>query len=50
MYNQSIVKKKNIIFNELSYPLIVNHKFEEIDIEAQSDFEYAAYILNNFNE
>ncbi|MFC0605120.1 acylneuraminate cytidylyltransferase family protein [Winogradskyella pulchriflava] len=42
--------KKDIIFNELSYPLIVNHKFTEIDIDTQEDFEYAEYILKNSNE
>jgi N-acylneuraminate cytidylyltransferase len=42
--------KKDIIFNEMSYPLVVNHKFAEIDIDEQEDFDYAEYVLKNYNE
>jgi len=42
--------KKDIIFNETSYPYIVNHKFAEVDIDTLDDLEYAQYILNNYNE
>lgn len=38
--------KKDIIFNESSYPLIVNHKFVEIDIDTQNDFDYAEFLIN----
>ena len=37
--------KQNIIFNESSYPYIVNHKFANVDIDTQEDFDYAEYIL-----
>jgi CMP-N-acetylneuraminic acid synthetase len=37
--------KKDIIFNERSYPLIVNHKFGAVDIDTQDDFDYAEYLL-----
>lgn len=36
---------EGIIFNENSYPLEVNHKFAEVDIDTKADFEYAEYIL-----
>jgi N-acylneuraminate cytidylyltransferase len=42
--------KKDIIFNDFSFPFIVNHKFASIDIDTQEDFEYAEYILKNNNE
>jgi len=41
--------KEDIIFNELSLPFVVNHKFAEIDIDTQEDFDYTEYILNNNN-
>ncbi|BAO74402.1 cytidylyltransferase domain-containing protein [Winogradskyella sp. PG-2] len=42
--------EEDIIFDELSYSLIVNHKFAEVDIDSQEDFDYAEYILENYNE
>ena len=42
--------KENIIFNEKSIPFIVNHKFAEIDIDTQEDFDYAEFVLKNYNE
>ncbi|WP_370000561.1 cytidylyltransferase domain-containing protein [Winogradskyella sp.] len=42
--------KEKIIFNETSIPFIVNHKFATIDIDTQDDFDYAEYILKNYNE
>ncbi|WP_299367882.1 acylneuraminate cytidylyltransferase family protein [Winogradskyella sp.] len=42
--------KKDIIFDETSYPFIVNHKFAEIDIDTYDDLEYANYILKKYNE
>lgn len=42
--------KKEIIFNEASFPFVVNHKFAAIDIDTQEDFDYAEYILKNYNE
>ena len=42
--------KKEIIFNETSYPFIVNHKFAKVDIDTQDDFEFAEYILKTYNE
>ncbi|MFP4845644.1 cytidylyltransferase domain-containing protein [Winogradskyella sp. PE311] len=42
--------KKDVIFNEMSHPFIVNHKFAGIDIDTQEDFDYAEYILKNYNE
>ncbi|MBO3116688.1 acylneuraminate cytidylyltransferase family protein [Winogradskyella sp. DF17] len=42
--------KKNIIFNEASYPLIVNHKFAEVDIDTYDDLKFAQFVLNNYNE
>lgn len=42
--------KKGMIFNENSYPIIVNHKFAEIDIDTQEDFDFAEFILNRYNE
>jgi N-acylneuraminate cytidylyltransferase len=42
--------QKHIIFNEKSYPFIVNHKFAQIDIDTQDDFDYAEYILKTYNE
>ncbi len=41
--------KKDIIFNEVSFPLVVNHKFATIDIDTQEDFDYADYILKHNN-
>lgn len=37
--------RQNIIFNEASYPFIVNHKFANVDVDTQEDFEYAEYLL-----
>jgi N-acylneuraminate cytidylyltransferase len=42
--------KEDIIFNKKSIPYIVNHKFVEIDIDTQEDFDYAEYVLKNYNE
>ena len=42
--------KEDIIFNEKSIPFIVNHKFAEIDIDTQADFDYAEFVLKNYNE
>tara|TARA_R110002111_G_scaffold1782_2_gene12223 strand:+ start:3722 stop:4390 length:669 start_codon:yes stop_codon:yes gene_type:complete len=42
--------KKDIIFNDASFPWVVNHKFASIDIDTQEDFDYAEYILKNYNE
>ena len=47
--NASLIKE-DIIFNEKSIPFLVNHKFVEIDIDTQEDFEYAEYVLKNYNE
>ncbi len=44
--NASLIKE-DIIFNEKSIPFLVNHKFVEIDIDTQEDFEYAEYVLKN---
>lgn len=42
--------KKNIIFNEDSFPYIVNHKFASVDIDTFEDLEYAKFVLNSNNE
>ncbi|APY07544.1 acylneuraminate cytidylyltransferase [Winogradskyella sp. J14-2] len=42
--------KRDIIFDETSYPLEVNHKFAEVDIDTLEDLEYAKYILNTYND
>jgi len=42
--------KEGVIFNEASYPLVVNHKFAEVDIDTYDDLEYANYILKKYNE
>ncbi len=47
--NASLIKE-DIIFNEKSIPFLVNHKFVEIDIDTHEDFEYAEYVLKNYNE
>ena len=39
--------KKDIIFNNASYPLVINHKFATVDIDTQTDFDYAEFILKN---
>jgi CMP-N-acetylneuraminic acid synthetase len=42
--------KKDIIFNKNTYPLVVNHKFAEVDIDTQDDIDYAEYLLKKHNE
>ncbi len=32
------------ILDENAYPMVVNHIFASVDIDSQSDFEYAAYL------
>lgn len=47
--NRELIKR-DIIFDETSYPLEVNHKFAEVDIDTSDDLEYAKYILNTYND
>lgn len=42
--------KEEIIFNDKSVPFVVNHKYVEVDIDTQEDFDYAEYVLKNYNE
>lgn len=39
--------KQDVVFNEDSYPYLVNHKFASVDIDTFEDFEFAEYILKN---
>lgn len=39
---------KGIIFNSESYPMIVHHKYATVDIDSLEDFEYAEYILRQY--
>jgi N-acylneuraminate cytidylyltransferase len=48
--SKASVIKEGIIFNERSVPYVVSHKFEDIDIDTQEDFDYAEYVINNYNE
>lgn len=36
----------NVIINEESYPMEVNHPFANVDIDTQEDFDYAEYLYN----
>ncbi|EDP69669.1 CMP-N-acetlyneuraminic acid synthetase [Flavobacteriales bacterium ALC-1] len=47
--NSSLINK-GLIFNEASIPFVINHKFAEIDIDTQDDFNFASFVLNNYNE
>lgn len=47
--NKELIKR-DIIFDETSYPLEVNHKFAEVDIDTSDDLEYAKYILKTYND
>lgn len=38
--------KQGIIFNEMSFPLVVSHKFAEVDIDTYDDLLYAEYLLS----
>lgn len=42
--------KKDVIFNETSYPMLVKHKFAEVDIDTQDDLDYAKFVLKRYNE
>lgn len=42
--------QNDIIFNQNSYPYIVNHKFASVDIDTTEDLEFATYIHKNYNE
>ncbi|MBC3846945.1 acylneuraminate cytidylyltransferase family protein [Winogradskyella echinorum] len=42
--------QEEIIFNDKSIPFVVNHKYVEVDIDTQDDFDYAEYVLKNYNE
>lgn len=42
--------KNDIIFDEDSYPLLVNHKFAEVDIDTFDDLQFAEFLLKNYNE
>jgi CMP-N-acetylneuraminic acid synthetase len=41
---------QNTIFDQNSYPFIVNHPFAKVDIDTQEDFEYAEYLYEKFNK
>lgn len=47
--NKELIKR-DIILDETSYPLEVNHKFAEVDIDTSDDLEYAKYILKTYND
>lgn len=47
--NKELIKR-DIIFDDTSYPLEVNHKFAEVDIDTIDDLEYATYILNTYHD
>lgn len=42
--------RNNVIFNEQSYPYIVNHRFANVDIDTQEDFDYAQYLFKKYNK
>ncbi|WP_422105122.1 cytidylyltransferase domain-containing protein [Winogradskyella sp.] len=39
--------KQGIIFNEQSFPYIVNHHFAKVDIDTYEDLKYAEYLISN---
>ena len=47
---KSSLIQDDIIFNDTSFPFIVNHKFANVDIDTQDDLEYAEYILKHYHE
>jgi CMP-N-acetylneuraminic acid synthetase len=46
-----IVSAKNIISEQIitadAFPLVVDHRFAEVDIDTLEDFEYAAFLINS---
>lgn len=42
--------KNDIIFNEDSYPFVINHKFGKVDIDTYDDLKFAEFLLKNYNE
>lgn len=36
----------NIIFNEESFPYVVNHPFAKVDIDTSEDLDYAEYLIS----
>lgn len=37
---------RNQIVDEAAFPLVVDHIFAHVDIDAEEDFDYASYLLN----
>lgn len=46
----TLLINKDLIFNESSIPFVINHKFAGVDIDTQDDFDFATFVLKNYNE
>ncbi|AXO81603.1 acylneuraminate cytidylyltransferase family protein [Olleya aquimaris] len=48
-----ITKASCILNDEIitkdAYPLVIDHPFAKVDIDTQDDFDYAAFMLNHYN-
>lgn len=41
---------QGIIEGKDAYPLVIDHPFGEVDIDTKKDFEYAKFIINQYNK